>query len=276
MWCVCKQLNGDLIGGTSETGVTILQIGLQDTLALGEGDPRLALLADNHGVLETGGEGVAVGILDVDNLERTRVTLTVHQSTDAANIVTLGGHDEVADFELQPVEDLAGIDIDADGVVGLDLRVREADGAAIVGTAERVALLADGDIVDSAQLVGGLFGGDVVDGESALGVPDETEILLGLVDGDDIHKTGREFHVGADLAVNLDEALHDNHLNLLVGQGVLEAVTQQDRERKALAKLVGTGGRARGPDTRKLVEHPVGWRVQALHMLLGTASHGLI
>ena len=186
-----------------QTGVTILLVGHEDTVALGEGDPGLVLLADNHDVLETGGEGVAVGILDVDDLERTRVTLTVHQGTDAANIVTSDGHDEVANFELQPVEDLAGGDLDADGVVGLDLRIGEADGAAVMGATVRVALLADGDLVDLAQLVRGLLGGDGVDGETTLGVPDETEVLLGLLDGDDVHQARGVLHVGTNLTVDL-------------------------------------------------------------------------
>jgi len=262
------------VGVLGQTGVTILQVGLADTLALGEGNPRLVLLADNHNVFETGGEGVAVGILDVDDLERTGVTLTVHQSTDAANIVTLGGHDEVAVLELQPVQDFAGGDVHADGVIGLDLGIGEADGAAIMGATVRVALLADGDLVDAAQLVGGLLGGDVVDGEATLGVPDETEILLGLLDGHDVHQTGGDLHVGAHLAVNLDEALHGDHLDLLVRKRVLETVTEEDGQRHALTKLVRTGGGAGGPDTGELVEHPMGWRVQALHVLLGTASHG--
>ena len=55
-------------------------------------------------------------------LERTRVTFTVHQSTDAADIVTLGGHDEVANFKLEPVQDLAGGNVHADGVMRLDLK----------------------------------------------------------------------------------------------------------------------------------------------------------
>jgi len=244
-----------------QTRVTILHVGDQDTVALREGDPRLGLLADNHNVLETGGEGVAVGVLHVHNLERTRVTFTVHQSTDAADIVTLGGHDEVANFKLEPVQDLAGGNVHADGVMRLDLRVREADGAAVMGTAVWVTLLANGDLVDSAQLVGGFLLSDGVDRETTLGVPDEAEIFLGLLDGDDVHESRWELHVGAHFTVNLNKALHDDHLDLSVGEGVLKTIAEQDRQRKALTKLVRTGGWARGPDTGKLVEHPMGWRI---------------
>jgi hypothetical protein len=38
---------------------------------------------------------------------------------------------------------------------------------------------------------------------------------------------------------------------------------------------VRTSAGARSPDTGELVKHPVAWRIHALHMFLGTTSHGL-
>lgn len=64
--------------------------------------------------------------------------------------------------------------------------------------------------LDLAELVLGLLGLDAVHGEAALGIVDETEVLAGLLDGDDVHEAGGVGHVGADLAVNLDEALHQD------------------------------------------------------------------
>jgi hypothetical protein len=48
------------------------------------------------------------------------------------------------------------------------------------------------------------------------------------------------------LAIDLDEALHQDLLHLLAGKRVLETVTEDEHEGKALAELVGTGRRARG------------------------------
>jgi len=219
---------------------------------------------------------MASGVSDVDNLERTGVTLTVLQETDATNIVTTDGHDDVADFKLDEVQDLASVGVNADSVVGADLRVREADGATVMGSAEGVALLADLDGHDAAQLVGSFILVDLVDREAALGVPQKTEVLVGLLEGDDIHETGGVLHVSADLTVDLDETLHGDSLDFIIGQSVLETVAKHDGQRQALTELVRTSAGAGSPDTGELVKHPVAWRVHALHVFLGTTSHGVI
>ena len=66
-----------------------------------------------------------------------------------------------------------------------------------------------------------LLSGDAVDGETALGIVDQAEVLAGLLDGDDIHETGGEGGIGADLAVDLDEALLDDGLDLVTVKSVL-------------------------------------------------------
>ena len=71
------------------------------------------------------------------------------------------------------------------------------------------------------------------------------------------HEAGGVGLVSARLAVNLDESLHKDVLDLLGVERILQAVAQQDDQRHALAQLVGTGGRARRPHAAKLVEHPV-------------------
>ena len=67
---------------------------------------------------------------------------------------------------------------------------------------------------DLGKLVSGLLSSDPVDGEATLGVIDESKVLASLLNGDDIHEASRESWVGADLAVNLDEALHDDSFGL--------------------------------------------------------------
>lgn len=130
------------------------------------------------------------------------------------------------------------------------------------------AALAKLDALDLAELVLSLLRLDAVDGEAALGVVDETEVLASLLDGDDVHEAGGEGHVGADLAINLDETLHHDGLGLAVVQGVLETVAQEDDEGQAFSLLVGTGRGLGGIDTRQLVEKPVRGGAQALLVLL--------
>merc|ERR1712166_93422 len=63
--------------------------------------------------------------------------------------------------------------------------------------------------------------------------------------------------------------------HLLLGECVLKTITEDEHQGKALAELVGTGGRARGPGSTHLVKHPMLGGIQPLHMLLWTTSHVL-
>lgn len=122
--------------------------------------------------------------------------------------------------------------------------------------------------LDLAELVLGLLGLDSVDGEAALGVVDETEVLAGLVDGDDVHEAGGVGHVGADLAVDLDQALHENRSGLTEVESILEAVADEHDQGHAVAELVRTGRGLGGVDTGQLVQQPVRGGAKALLVLL--------
>ena len=117
--------------GVSAAAVALLGDGELDTLALGEGDPGL-LLSDDDNVGLTSGELVVNGILQVDNVEATIVTLTVGDDTNTAHVTTTGDHDDDTSVELDEVLDLAGSKVNLDGVVDLDGGVRVTDATRIV------------------------------------------------------------------------------------------------------------------------------------------------
>lgn len=143
--------------------------------------------------------------------------------------------------------------------------------------------------LDLAQLVLCLLFSDAVDGETALGVVDETEVLASLLDGDDVHVAGWVGRIGADLAIDLDQALHDNRLGLAAIEGVLQTIVEdmsvwmlllddfcvlagwrvleygipvanEDDQRHAVAQLVRTWRGLGRIATAELVEQPVRWR----------------
>ena len=66
-----------------------------------------------------------------------------------------------------------------------------------------------------------------MDGEASLHVVDDPEVLASLVDLDDVHEAGGELRVGPSLAIDLDQTLLHDGLNLLHGDGVLQAVPEQ-------------------------------------------------
>jgi len=75
--------------------------------------------------------------------------------------------------------------------------------------------------LDFAQLVCGFLASYSVHGVAALGVENQAEVLASLVDGDHVHETGRVGRVGADLSIDLDEALHNDGLDLTSVEGIL-------------------------------------------------------
>lgn len=252
--------------------VTLLGDGELYTLALREGNPGL-VLANDENVAETSSESVVDGILDVDDIETTIVALTVSDNTNTTHIATTSDHNNTTGIERNELGDLAGLEINLDGVVDLDGGVRVTDGAGIVGDEVRNTLGTELDTADLAEFIASLLLRDTMDGEATFGVVNETEVLASLLNGDDIHETSREGGVSADLAVDLDEPLHDDGLGLATVQRILEPVADEDNEGHALAGLVGTGARLGGIFAGKLVEQPVGGRCKALEMFLRSAAH---
>lgn len=124
------------------------------------------------------------------------------------------------------------------------------------------------DALDLAELVLGLLSLDTVDREAALGVVDKTEVLASLLDADDVHEARRVGGVSADLAVDLDQTLHEDGLGLAVVQGVLETVAHEDDEGQAVASLVGTSRGLGSVGTGQLVQEPVLGSAKALLVLL--------
>lgn len=157
----------------------------------------------------------------MDDIETTVVVLTVSDHTNTTHVATTSDHDDAAGIEGDELSDLAGLEVDLDSVVDLDSGVGVTDGAGIVGDEVRNTLSTKLDAANLAKLVASLLLRNTVDGEATLGIVDETEVLAGLLDGDNVHESSGEGGVGADLAVDLDEALHDDSLGLATVEGVL-------------------------------------------------------
>ena len=109
-----KAWQSSLLGG-SESGIALIDEGQANTVALGELDERLLALADDENVGQTRGEGVALGVLDVDDLVGTRVVLNVHEGARSADIVSAGDEDSGSVFEFNNAVDLASLQVKLGG-----------------------------------------------------------------------------------------------------------------------------------------------------------------
>lgn len=230
-----------------------------DTFTLRKRNSRSLAITNDKAVGDSSGERVTRSILDVSDVEGTLMSLDGLEDTDSTNVVTAGKHDSGTVGELDNGADLTAGEVDLDRVVEADVGVREADGSTVVGGDVRNLLLVDGLADDLAELEAGLLSLDSVSLESALDVEEDSEVLVGALDGDDVHGTEREARVSSDLAVDLDEALLvlDDGSSLSSAESVLESLLEEHVERDALSELVGTRRRSGAVDTSQLAEVPL-------------------
>lgn len=186
-----------------------------------------------------------MSITDSDNIERARVSLDVEEGTHTTSVATLGDHSKLSDLELDEVNNLASGNVNLDGVIDLDKRIRVSDGAAIMSDDVRDLLAGKLLTLHLAELELLLLITDAVEDIATLGVEDKAELEVSLRNLDNIHETSREVRISADLAINLDVLLNADDLGLLASQSILESVSQDKDERQRLTELVRSLGRTR-------------------------------
>jgi len=133
------------------------------------------------------------------------------------------------------------------------VRIWVSDGSTVRGVQVWHVLGSGLDLTGTAELVFSLGGGDTVDDESALHIIDDTEVLAGLLDLDDIHESGWESGVSPELSVDLNETLLADSLNLLHAEGILQAVPEEKSDGKRLSLLVWARAGLDGEDSSKFV-----------------------
>lgn len=265
----------NLVGNSVlDSGVSLFGDRFSDTLVSWERDERLGALAEQEDVGGSGGKGVAGTVLDGDDVEATGVSLSVLDGTDSTDVLAADDVGDVAGFELDPVGDFGGLDVELDGVTNSHVWVGVSEGSAVVCDEEWHVVLGGAQLLHSAQLVGGLFGSDSVDCKSTFGVIDQSKVFLGLFDGDNIHVSGWVFDIGSYLAVDLDHAAHHDLLALFAAKSILESVSDEDGQWQALAKLVWASIGSERVAAGRLWQHPVVRRCQSFQMFLrSTTSH---
>ena len=142
------------LGLIAETLLALLQNVVTKTFGPRQGHDRLVVLvANGKDVHDTGGEGTALGVLDVHDLEGTNMLLAAGDDTTTALVLTLGDNARRAHLELDHIRRFAGRDVDLKDVVVLGSGVGVPDGATIVGGDARNTLGTDTDSLDAAELV---------------------------------------------------------------------------------------------------------------------------
>jgi len=244
-----------------------------DALALGEEDEGLLALTDNEDVAQTGGERVAIAVLDVGNFVGTGMVVDVLEDSNTANVISAGDEDRGTVLELDEAVDFVGLEVEFDGVVLLDVGVGVADGAAVVGHNVRNLVLAESLALNLAELEGSFLRFNAMGLETSFSVVEDAEVFAGLGDGDNVHEAKGETVISSDFVVNLDIGISvfADLEALLAGESVLKSVAEQDGERQTLSQLVGASGGAHRVGATQFIEAPVGRCVHSLQMLFGSS-----
>ena len=97
-----------------DSGISLFSKSKSHTFSLWKRDGWGLSVTDNEDVDESSGEGVALCVLDVDNIVRTDVLLNALENTDSSNVVTSSKGDSGALNELDNTVDLLGGEVELD------------------------------------------------------------------------------------------------------------------------------------------------------------------
>jgi len=227
---------------SSKSVVTLLDDAQLDTLALWKSDLRGSSLTNGEDVGETSCENVSTAITNVNDVERSRVALTVNERSDSTNVGTLGDHNEVTNCKRNVSNLLSGGQVNLDGIMDFDCWVSESNGTTIMSDQEwdctslssdswdpaDGCLTSSENLDDAAELPVCLILLDAVQNETSLSVVQKTELLVGSWNRDDILETGRVVQVSANLVVDVYEFTSNDHDGFSSGQRIFQSVSQDE------------------------------------------------
>jgi len=174
------------------------------------------------------------------NVKASQMSLFVLDDTNSTKISPLSNHSQNSRIELDVLLNLSGHQIELDRVSSLDVGIGIANGSSVVSDGIRNALLSDCHFFDFQKLELALFGCDSVNCESSLGVIQQSVRLLCFFDRHHIHESSRIIGVSADNTIDLDESLSTDGNDFSSGEGILESISEENHQRKALPQLVRT------------------------------------
>jgi hypothetical protein len=120
------------------------------------------------------------------NIKTSNVLLPMNNNTRPSHIATTRNHHDISRIELYEIRDLALLKIELDGIVDTDRWVGVTDRATVVSDYMWDTFGTYCHFADFEELVGSFFRRDAVDCETALDIVEQTEMLAGFFDGDNI------------------------------------------------------------------------------------------
>ena len=185
------------------------------------------LVADDEEVAGSGGKGLSVVILQVDDVVASEMLLDVQDLSDSADVVSSSDVGEVSRLVLVELNNGVLLKVELDGVSLRDLGIGEADGAGVVSDDVGFLVGTNNTSANLEKLGLGLVTFLLDEGEATLDVVEETEALTSLGEGDNVHDADGELDVASDSVVDLDAGflILDDDVGFAAVEGDLEVVS---------------------------------------------------
>ena len=253
----------------AKSGISLLDKSEGNTISLWKRDSWGLSVTDHEKVANSGGETSAVGILDVTNVVGTDMLFDGGDDTDSSNIVSSGEDGGGSVDELDDTVDFFGTEVVLDGVSDLNVWVWESDGSSVVSDNVWDLVLSNGLLDNLAELESSFLSVNSVWVVLSSGVDEDSEMLVGLLDGDDVHNSEWESEVLSDLTVNLDESLLvvGNSSGFISGKSVLESLLEENVHWDALSQLVWTSSWSGSVNSLQFTKIPGLWSGNSLNDL---------
>jgi hypothetical protein len=104
--------------------------------------------------------------------------------------------------------------------------MRVANSATIVSGAERDTLRTELNAFHLAELVTSLLSFNAMESKATLDIIQETEVLVGALNGDNVHEASGEGGISAHLSVNSNNTLMEDQGNLTTSESVFETIAE--------------------------------------------------
>ena len=122
----------------------------------------------------------------MNNIEGTKVTITVNNNTDTTNVVSLGNETKITNFELDMTNNLVSLEINLDGIVNLNSGIRETNSTSIVSYNEGDLLVGNLTLDNLAKLELSFVFINAVENETSLNIIKKTETISRVFKGNNI------------------------------------------------------------------------------------------
>lgn len=103
----------------AEALITLFSNRELDALVLGKTDPRHLTLTNDKDVRKTGGKSVIARVLQMNNVESTKMALPVSDNTNSSHIVTTCDNGNISGFKFGDPVNLSGLQVEANSVIDL-------------------------------------------------------------------------------------------------------------------------------------------------------------